>query len=121
MKRLLLALLLCAAPAFADAPLDAAQEQRAQALGQEIRCVVCQSESIEDSQAEMAHDMRLLVRDKIREGWSDTQITEYLRTRYGDFVLLRPPVQENTTLLWAAPVLFLVLGAGLILTFRRRK
>jgi cytochrome c-type biogenesis protein CcmH len=90
-------------------------------LGQQIRCVVCQSESIEDSQADMAHDMRLLVREKIAAGWSDAQITEYLRARYGDFILLRPPVQENTLLLWGAPVLFLAGGAGLVASLLRRK
>jgi cytochrome c-type biogenesis protein CcmH len=122
MKIALLALLLLTAPAFAqDALPDLAQEQRAQHLGEEIRCVVCQSENINDSQADMARDMRLLVREKIKEGQSDVQITDFLRTRYGDFILLKPPVQKNTALLWAAPILFLVIGAGLAVQLLKRR
>ena len=90
------------------------------ALGNTFRCVVCQSESINDSQADMARDLRQLVRDKIHAGWTDQQVTDYVRTRYGDFILLKPPVQSNTLLLWGAPAVFLGLaGIGLFMTFRR--
>jgi len=90
---------------------DPREEARATAIGEEIRCVVCQSESIDDSQADMARDMRQLVREKVHAGWSDRQVVDYLRERYGDFILLRPPVQSNTWLLWFAPLGFL-LSAG---------
>ena len=91
------------------------------ALGHEIRCVVCQSESIEDSQADAARDLRQLVRDKIAAGWSDAQIADYLRARYGDFILLRPPVQPNTWLLWLCPALFLIIAFLCLWSFFRRK
>ncbi len=100
---------------------DPAQEERAEKVGSELRCVVCQSESINDSQAEMAHDMRILIREKIKGGWTDDQILGYLRDRYGDFILLRPPFQTNTYVLWLLPFGFLMLAAGLLcLLFRRR-
>lgn len=96
----------------ADFLPDPGQEARAVALGAELRCVVCQSESINDSQADMARDMRLLVRDKISQGWTNAQITDFIRARYGDFILLRPPFQPNTYLLWGGPLVVLV-AAGL--------
>ncbi|MBV8060753.1 MAG: cytochrome c-type biogenesis protein CcmH [Alphaproteobacteria bacterium] len=91
---------------------DLAQEQRAVALGNLFRCVVCQSESINDSQADMARDLRQLVRDKVAAGWSDRQIIDYVRARYGDFILLNPPMQVNTWLLWGAPALFLLIASS---------
>jgi cytochrome c-type biogenesis protein CcmH len=117
----LLLLTLLPFTSFADDTLaDRAQEERAVRLGEEIRCVVCQSESINDSQADMARDMRLLVRDKIRDGWSDQQILTFARDRYGDFILLRPPVQVNTYLLWAFPLLILVAAGGTIWSFFKK-
>jgi len=124
MKALILLSLLTLAPfyALAQALGDPKLEARAVALGEELRCVVCQSESINSSQASMASDMRLLVRDKISAGWSDQKILDFLRVRYGDFILLRPPVQNNTYLLWASPLIFLILATGLVATlFRKRK
>lgn len=110
------ALILFSLPTLADEPLhDPAQEARAVALGKDIRCVVCQSESINDSQADMARTMRTMIREKIHEGWSDQQVYDYVRGRYGDFVLLRPPFQQNTWLLWLGPAL-LILGAGIWIT-----
>jgi cytochrome c-type biogenesis protein CcmH len=100
---------------------DPAQEARALAIGNEVRCVVCQSESINDSQADMARDLRKLVRDKISLGWSDAQIFDYMRARYGDFILLRPPFQLNTLMLWLSPVLFLGLAAGCVFVLLRRR
>lgn len=107
MKRagLIFALLLLCAAASTD-------EERAQELEGQIRCTVCQSESVRDSQADMARDLRLLIREKVAAGWSDSQILGYVQRRYGDFILLRPPFQPNTWFLWLAPILFLA-GAGL--------
>jgi cytochrome c-type biogenesis protein CcmH len=129
MKRVCLAVLLffCLtgiANAHVDHPLaDPAQEARALKLGSEIRCVVCQSESINDSQADMAYDLRQLVRDKIAAGWDDRRITDYIRARYGDFILLRPPFQANTYLLWLSPLFFFGIAASCagIFILRRRK
>ena len=97
MRRLLLVLsLLLAAPALAVEPSemldDPVLEQRARALSAEIRCVVCQNESIDSSNAEIAHELRVLVRERLVAGDSDQEVLDYLVARYGDFVLLRPPV-----------------------------
>ena len=100
---------------------DAVQESRAQSLGYEIRCVVCQSESINDSQADMARDLRLLVRDKIKAGMSDDEVREFLRSRYGDFILLKPPFQANTLLLWLFPVIAILCGGCIAFAFFRTK
>jgi cytochrome c-type biogenesis protein CcmH len=112
------------APSFAyavDQPLnDPLLEARAVAIGNELRCVVCQSESVEDSQADMARDLRRLVRDKIASGWSDRQVIDYVRARYGDFILLRPPVQANTILLWLSPLLIFGMAAGCMYGWLRR-
>ena len=105
------ALLFTALPAFAVLPdevlADAALEARARALSKEFRCVVCQNQSIDDSNAPLARDMRVLVRERLTQGDTDKQVREYLVTRYGNFVLLRPPVQSNTIFLWFGPLIFL--------------
>ena len=111
-----LALALSVFPAFAVQPgeqlPDAAQEARARALGEELRCMVCQNQSIDDSDAPLAKDLRLLVRERVKAGDSDRQVLDFLVARYGDFVLLRPPLRGETLLLWGlAP---LVLGCGLV-------
>jgi cytochrome c-type biogenesis protein CcmH len=96
------------------APLpDPAQEARAQALEGEIRCVACQNEPISQSTAEIAADMRRVVRERITAGDSDARIRTYFSDRYGDFVLFRPPVKSETWLLWIAPFVLLAIGAGL--------
>ena len=105
-----------AAPAFAVNPgeqlPDPAQESRARALGAELRCMVCQNQSIDDSDAPLAKDLRLLVRERVKAGDSDTQVLDFLTERYGEFVLLRPRFRGETLLLWLfAPA---VLGVGLI-------
>ncbi len=121
-----LLLLLLAAPALAavgdpaDRLGDPGLESRAQALGRELRCMVCQNQSIEDSDAELARDLRRIVREQVAAGHSDSDIMSYLHARYGDFVLLRPPVKPETWLLWATPALALGGGALLILAVRRR-
>lgn len=132
MKRALLiafGLFLAALPAVAqepapapDRPLpDAAQEARAQALFDGIRCVVCQHEAISDSPAGIAADMRVLVREEIAAGRSDEQVRDDLVRRYGDFVLFTPPLRGGTWLLWFGPlVALLAAGAGLLVLARRR-
>ena len=84
------------------------EEQRARVIGAQLRCVVCQNQSIEESDAQLAQDMRLVVREQIAGGASDEAIIEYIRESYGDYVLLKPPVQSNTYVLWFLPA-FLVL------------
>jgi cytochrome c-type biogenesis protein CcmH len=113
----LLAMLIAAvAPAVLA---DPAQEARARALDNEIRCVQCQNEPIAQSTADIAVDMRALVRERIAAGDSDTEIRAFFRQRYGDFVLFRPPFDARTWALWSAP--FLLLGAGLVSIFALRR
>ena len=134
MRGLLALTILCAAPALADSSLpparwaneqlpDPAQEARAKALMEELRCLVCQGQSIADSNAELAGDMRALVRQRIAAGESPEQIRAWLIERYGDWVSYRPPVEPLTGPLWAAPLLLLICGAWLLrkrLVGRRR-
>jgi cytochrome c-type biogenesis protein CcmH len=126
MKRILFALaIILAAPALADSGLpaarwaneqlpDARQEAQATALMQELRCLVCQGQSIADSDAELAGDMRALVRQRIAAGESPEQVRGWLIQRYGNWVSYRPPVEPVTWPLWAAPVLLLLIGAFLL-------
>lgn len=93
---------------------DPELEERARILGGKLRCVVCKSQSIEDSDAPLAKDMRVLVRERIENGQSDQQVIDFLVERYGDYVLLHPPVQQNTFLLWFLPGIFVVGAAGMI-------
>ncbi len=100
---------------------DPALESRARNLSLELRCLVCQNQSIDDSNADLARDLRVLVRQRLLIGDTDKEVLEHIRARYGDFVLLNPPVQSSTYLLWYGPVIFLLLGIGLVfLTLRRR-
>jgi cytochrome c-type biogenesis protein CcmH len=89
---------------------DPVMEKRARDLQRQLRCLVCQGESIDDSHSPFANDVRQLVRQQIADGKSDQQIEDFLVARYGDFILMKPPLQADTWLLWLAP--FLVLGAG---------
>jgi cytochrome c-type biogenesis protein CcmH len=98
-----------------------AEEARAEALFGDLRCVVCQSESIKDSQAGMAHDLRQLVREKVHEGRSDAQILNFARQRYGDFILLKPPFQANTWLLWLSPLVFVCIAGSVAWLFFRKR
>ena len=121
-----LAATLLAGPAFAVLPSemlkDPALEARAEALSKNIRCQVCQNEDIDDSAAPLAADMRRLVREKMVAGWSDQQILDFLVRRYGDNVLMRPPIQPMTWVLWFGPAALLVVaGAGVAVTARRRR
>ena len=127
MRRLLLAfaLLLMAAPAFAVNPdevlADPALEARARALSAELRCMVCQNQSIDDSNADLAKDLRLLVRERITDGDSDEQVLNYIVSRYGEFVLLKPRFSQRTLLLWGAPVLLILAGGVSLIAFARRR
>ncbi|MGD9538304.1 MAG: cytochrome c-type biogenesis protein CcmH [Alphaproteobacteria bacterium] len=117
----LLALAPLAAWAAVDVPLDdAALEARALALHQEIRCMVCQGQSIADSNADLAHDLRMLVRERLAAGDSDAAVLDYLHARYGDFVLLEPPVKPATYALWFGPPALLVIGGAAVFLFLRR-
>ena len=100
---------------------DPAQETRAQALDLEIRCVQCENEPIAQSTAEIAGDMRALVRERIAAGDSDEQIRAFFRRRYGDYVLFRPPFDARTWALWAAPLLLGGAGLAAMLAGRRRR
>jgi cytochrome c-type biogenesis protein CcmH len=101
---------------------DPAKEARARHLSQELRCMVCQNQSIDDSEAPLARDLRLLVRERIASGDSDAQVIDFLVARYGEFVLLKPRFERRTLLLWLVPPLVLF-GGGLVLLLqvRRRK
>ena len=99
---------------------DPALEARARVITGELRCLVCQNQSIDDSDAALAKDLRMLVREKLKEGLSDAQVREYVHARYGDFVLLRPPLNPGTLLLWAAPALALLAGGWAVWSAARR-
>ncbi len=101
---------------------DPVLEARARVLSQELRCLECQNQSIDESNAPIAHDLRMLVRDRLTAGDTDPQVIEYLRHRYGEFVMLDPPVERATWLLWYGPPLLLACGAcGLAISARRRR
>ncbi len=97
-----------------------AQEARAENVGRQLRCLVCQNESIEDSNADLARDLRRIVRSRIAAGDADSQAIEWVVARYGDFVRLRPPVNAATALLWASPVLAVLAGLSFAFISRRR-
>ena len=100
---------------------DPALEARARHLSEELRCMVCQNQSIDDSEAPLAHDLRVLVRQRLVAGDSDKQVLDFLVARYGDFVLLKPPFKLDTLLLWGLPPLALIAGfAGIVMMARRR-
>lgn len=114
------------APAWAVNPdemlKDPAQEFRARELGRELRCLVCQNQSIDDSDADLARDLRLIVRERISLGDSDNDVRRFLVERYGDYVLLKPPFKSSTLALWLGPpVLLLGAAAAVALFYRRRR
>ncbi len=123
-KALVVALLVLASPAWAaTSPSEMlpnpALEARARTLGKELRCLVCQNQSIDDSDADLAKDLRHLVRERLIAGDSDQQVLAFVTQRYGDFVLLKPPVKPATWLLWFGPPVVLVIGGGLLLVYFR--
>jgi cytochrome c-type biogenesis protein CcmH len=117
--------LLGAPAAFAVQPdeimPDPAKEARARELSRELRCMVCQNQSIDDSEAPLARDLRILVRERIAAGDSDRQVIDFLVARYGEFVLLKPRFNPHTLLLWLVPPLVLVGGAAALWRFGRRR
>jgi len=120
-----LALVLVAQQALAVEPSemlpDPALEARARTISRELRCVVCQNQSVDDSQAEVAHDIRRAVRERLVAGDSDRQVLDYMVARYGDYVLLDPPFKARTLLLWlGGPAVLLLGGLGLLLAARRK-
>ncbi len=115
---LLIVCLIFAMPAAAQ--LSVEDEARAREVGATLRCVVCQNQSIEESDAILAQDMRRIVRDRIAAGDSQAEVTAYMRERYGDYVLLKPPVQTNTYVLWFLPAAIVLAMAGWLLVRRRR-
>jgi cytochrome c-type biogenesis protein CcmH len=130
MRRLLLSLLLVwlavagaagwarEAPPLADDPVV---EQRLIAISEEMRCLVCQNESLAGSRAELAQDLRRELRELIRAGRTDAEIKDFMVSRYGDFVLYRPPVKPITWLLWAGPFLLMVVAVVVLLVYLRRR
>jgi cytochrome c-type biogenesis protein CcmH len=124
--RLALAFVLLAAPAFAVLPSeqlsDPRLEARARAISTQLRCVVCQNQTIDDSDADLAHDLRVLLRQRLKAGDSDQQAMAFIANRYGDYVLLKPPFDAQTLLLWLGPLLVLLaggVGVGFYLGRRR--
>jgi cytochrome c-type biogenesis protein CcmH len=106
-----------AAPASADPALEA----RMMAISSELRCLVCQNQTIADSHAELAVDLRTQVREMLQAGKTDQQITEYMTARYGDFVLYRPPFKAATALLWIGPAAMVLIGLGTLFVVLRRR
>ncbi len=123
---LFLLLLLAAAPASAAvSPVevlpDPVLEARARAIGQELRCLVCQNQSIDDSDAELARDLRRIVRERLVAGDDDREVLAFVTARYGDYVLLRPPFKVSTLVLWLGPLAILLAGAGAAFVFLRNR
>ncbi len=126
-RRALPLLLLLALPVTAGAVSnpsemlpDRAQEQRAEAIGHQLRCLVCQNESVEESEADLARDLRRIIRERVVAGDTDGQVIDWMVARYGDFVRLTPPVIWATLLLWGAPVLALTIAVLAVVLTRRR-
>ena len=115
-------MLSCALAVMPDEVLkDPALEARARVISQDLRCLVCQNQSIDDSNAPLARDLRLIVRERLSAGDTDAQVFDYVVARYGNYVLLKPPLQTDTVLLWAAPFIMLAAGLGFAaLYFRQR-
>ena len=119
-------MLLFSVPALAVLPDevldDPVLEERARELSRDIRCLVCQNQSIDDSNADLARDLRILVRERLVAGDSDTEVVNFLVARYGDFVMLRPPMKGTTYMLWFGPALVLAAAIfGIAVWFRRRR
>lgn len=125
-RRLLLIVALVGTQAFAADPAifefdDPVQAARYQELAEELRCLVCQNQSLADSHADLAGDLRREIYQKMQEGASNEEIVDFLVQRYGDFVLYRPPVRPTTYLLWFGPALLLLLGFGVFVVAMRRR
>jgi len=126
MRRLVLILALLATPLWAVEPDevldDPALEQRARDISKNVRCVVCQNEPIDSSNAGVARDLRILIRERLVAGDSNAEVEQFLVARYGDFVLFRPPFQPSTYALWLAPLaLFGIGGVAAVMAFRQKR
>lgn len=117
--------LLAAAPAMAADPsemlADPVLEKRARDLGKNLRCLVCQNESIEDSNADLARDLRVIVRERVEAGDSDRDVLDFVVARYGDYVLLKPPFKAETLVLWIGPFVLFVIGIWAAFAFYRKR
>lgn len=122
---LALALSLAMTPALAADPSemldDPVLEKRAHQLGKNLRCLVCQNESIEDSNADLARDLRVIVRERIQSGDSDRDVLDFVVARYGDYVLLKPPFKAGTAVLWIGPFVLFLVAIGAAFAFYRRR
>ena len=122
---IVLGLLILVSPALAVNPKeilnDPLLEARAREISKGLRCVVCQNQSIDDSDASLARDLRIVVRDRLLAGDSDKEVTNYVVSRYGDFVLLKPPFKAATLVLWLGPLIFCLLALLALYTFFRRQ
>ena len=96
------------------------QELRARNISKNIRCMVCQNQSIDDSSAPLAKDLRILIRDQIKKGKKDKEIYKFLTDRYGDFILLKPPLKLNTLALWILPFIFLSIGIFIVFSYNKK-
>ncbi|MDX1785078.1 cytochrome c-type biogenesis protein [Roseovarius sp. ZX-A-9] len=125
MRRLILLLCLIAAPVLAVQPDemldDPALEARAREISSGLRCLVCRNESIDDSNAELARDLRLLVRDRLTKGDTDSEVVSFIVDRYGEYVLLKPQMGGSNAVLWLAGPAMLLLGAGIAVLYIRRR
>ena len=125
MRALALALMLAAAPALAVQPDeildDPALEERARAISEDLRCMVCRNESIDESNADLARDMRLLVRERLVAGDTDDEVLAFVVDRYGEYALLRPTADGANLILWIAAPAMLLLGGGLAVVYLRRR
>ena len=99
---------------------DAKQELRARNISKNIRCLVCQNQSIDESNAPLAKDLRILIREKIKEGKNNQEIYNFLTERYGDFILLKPPLKLSTLALWFLPFVFFIIGIAIILSHNKK-
>ncbi len=121
----LMLMLISALPAYAVQPDeildDPKLEARAREIGKELRCLVCQNQSIDDSDADLARDLRVLVRERLVEGDSNQEVIDYVVSRYGDFVLLNPPFKLKTYALWFGPAILILFGLGTVFLFFRRR
>jgi len=125
MIRCLILALMLATPAIAVEPSeildDPVLEERARDLSQNLRCLVCRNESIDESNADLARDLRLLVRERLVEGDTDDEVIEFIVSRYGEYVLLNPPATGSTLILWLSGPAFLIFAAGLAFVYVRRR
>jgi len=125
MKTVIFLLFFLATPAMAIQPdeilEDKVLEERARVISKELRCLVCQNQSIDDSDAPLARDLRVLVRERLQAGESDEKVIKFVVDRYGDFVLLRPPVKASTLTLWVSPIAVLIVGVILLLARFRKQ